>query len=299
MAAETQVAPLWSPESARDRLSSTLFLAALLHGVVIMGVTFTGEDDTDEQPPPNSLEVVMLTRDYERSRAPDDAQLLAQQNLIGQGNVSDTRQARVSVGQDAPQSLTGDGQDVWPRQQDRSTANSAPVLTSMSDRFQASAELPPEALEAHSAPAIVPGETNAMDIVTEAENVTELPGQDSRELIVSANTRESRIAAYLDAWKRKVERVGTMNFPGDAVRSAQSASPTLEVTVDSDGRLLRVAVTSTSGDPVLDAAAVSIVRTAAPFDVFPDFLRQDYDRLRFAYEWQFTDGRLRGAVSTR
>jgi protein TonB len=299
MSAETQIAPLWSPESARDRLSSTLFIAALFHGVVIMGVTFTGEFGEPDRAPPNSLEVVMLTRDYERTSPPDEARLLAQQNLIGEGNVSDPRRASVSVGQASPKALPGDGLDVWPKQQDRSSATSTPVLTSLSDGSQVSDELPPEELEAHSAPALLPGESNSRDILADPEDVTRLPGRNSRELIVSANTRESRIAAYLAAWKKKVERVGTMNFPREAVRTDLAGAPTLEVAVDSQGRLLSAAVTVSSGDSALDEAAVSIVRAAAPFDVFPDFLRTDYDRLRFAYEWQFTDGQLRGAVTPR
>ena len=33
-----------------------------------------------------------------------------------------------------------------------------------------------------------------------------------------ADTRESAIASYLDGWKRRIERVGTLNFPNEARR---------------------------------------------------------------------------------
>jgi len=34
---------------------------------------------------------------------------------------------------------------------------------------------------------------------------------------------------------------------------------------------------------------------AAPFEPFPSALRERYPVLRFAYEWQFIDGKLGGA----
>ena len=35
---------------------------------------------------------------------------------------------------------------------------------------------------------------------------------------------------------------------------------------------------------------MNIVTMSAPFDPFPEFLRQEYDILRFAYEWRFSEG---------
>ena len=47
-----------------------------------------------------------------------------------------------------------------------------------------------------------------------------------------------------------------------------------------------------SGYPDLDAAAVQILKLASPFDPFPPELSREYRVLRFAYEWQFTGGRV-------
>ena len=35
---------------------------------------------------------------------------------------------------------------------------------------------------------------------------------------------------------------------------------------------------------------MNIVNMSAPFDPFPEFLRKEYDILRFAYEWRFSEG---------
>jgi protein TonB len=104
---------------------------------------------------------------------------------------------------------------------------------------------------------------------------------------VSANTRESRIATYLDGWKRRVERVGTMNFP--ALDKLQR-NPILSVSISASGELEEVIIVTSSGSSELDMAAVNILRMAAPFEAFPDFMGSDYDSLKFSYEWRFSGG---------
>ena len=116
-------------------------------------------------------------------------------------------------------------------------------------------------------------------------------GVDDRLL---ADTRESAIAAYLDGWKRRIERAGTLNFPNEARRSKLSGNPVVEVAVLANGKLDNVVVRRTSGHRELDNAAVAIVRLAAPFDPCPTAVRERYPMLRFAYEWQFLNGRLAG-----
>jgi protein TonB len=115
------------------------------------------------------------------------------------------------------------------------------------------------------------------------------PSPDDRLL---ADTRESAIAAYLDGWKRRIERVGTLNFPNEARRRSLSGNPVLEVAIRADGRLDSVVVRRSSGHRELDNAAIGIVKLASPFDPFPTAMRNRYPVLRFAYEWQFMNGRL-------
>jgi len=94
-------------------------------------------------------------------------------------------------------------------------------------------------------------------------------------------------AAYLDAWRQTIERIGTQQFP--AVSTAQ-ASLTMEVVLDADGELVDAEVVDSSGHPAVDAAALRILRQATPFAPFPDELAAKAQRLRFAYEWRFLAG---------
>ena len=117
----------------------------------------------------------------------------------------------------------------------------------------------------------------------------QITDDDPRQLIISADTRESTIAAYLDTWKRRIEAVGDDYFPELGPLDGLTGSPTLEVSIEASGQLNEVIIRKSSGSKVLDQAALDILRRASPFDPFPDEIRDDYDRLRFAYKWLFSE----------
>jgi protein TonB len=132
-------------------------------------------------------------------------------------------------------------------------------------------------------------------IASAADEALRLRGTVSRELEIKADTRESGLAPYLDGWKRKVERLGTLNYPRDTRQRRMSGNPVLAVTIRADGTLKEISVQRTSGHKEIDQAALNILKLAAPFDPFPAALRQKYDQLRFAYEWQFLGDQAAGA----
>jgi protein TonB len=124
----------------------------------------------------------------------------------------------------------------------------------------------------------------------------ELKGTERRELLVTPSTRSSDVAVYLDAWKRRVEQVGTLHFPDEARRRDLSGNPVIEVALAANGSLVEAQVRRSSGHTELDRAAITILRLATPFEAFPAELATRHDVLRFAYEWQFVGGRLAGSA---
>lgn len=277
----------WTMAAAKDRFSSTLFLAALIHGVVILGVTF-GSIDSGFQPV-TSLDVVLLLDTAAQQPAPEDARALAQRNLDGAGNVEDTATlttaARGAV-EPLPPGPDQPGADR-PEQPGRRTPDALVMTTAPGNTVQERED--PGEIEVRPARqrTALPGAASMVEVVDEAATETRISDPDPRELVISASTRESRIAAYLSNWKRKVERIGTLNFPRQASVARGSAAPTLEVAINADGRLQEAVILQSSGQTSLDEAAMKILRIAAPFEPFPEFLRAEYDVLRFAYEWRF------------
>jgi protein TonB len=276
--------------SVSDRLGSTLFLAALVHGVVILGVTFTaGSLDAPQRLP--SLNVTLIAPSHEDQLRPEDSDFIAERNQRGAGQAPEGMRPTTTLSANHPLTQLGDAQgadlaDGTPRAQAPSTEQLV-TRNRSSTRLQA---LPQPTED----PAVVPQRAAALmenpaaqTLALEIDLRAELPRSVDRTLIATPSTQESLLAGYLDGWRKRVERIGTANFPAQFLGDRAPGRPTLEVTIGSDGRLQDIVVRRSSGDKALDQAALKILRLAAPFEPLPDHIRADYDVLKFAYEWDF------------
>lgn len=99
-------------------------------------------------------------------------------------------------------------------------------------------------------------------------------------------------AYYLRSWRRKVERIGQLNYPRQAQRQGIVGSLRLLVVLSADGALQSARVLESSGHRVLDEAALGIVRLAAPYAPFSPSMREAADVLEIERTWQFRDSRL-------
>lgn len=108
-----------------------------------------------------------------------------------------------------------------------------------------------------------------------------------RRKYISANTKEYRYAAYMEAWRAKVERVGNINYPEQARQRQLSGSLLLDVALKPDGSVQEITVRRSSGHKVLDDAAMRIVELAAPFAPFPADIRREVDVLHVTRTWKF------------
>lgn len=277
----------WTTAAARDRFSSTLFLAALIHGIVILGVTFGSVDSGFR--PVTSLDVVLVLDTAAQQSPPEDAQALAQRSLDGAGNVEDAATLSTAAAGSMEPLPPGPEQrgEPLPTHPGRQAPSALVLTTAPGSAIPRPEDQGQPAVQVAMQRTALPGVTTPVEVIDEAAAETRISNPDPRELVISASTRESRIAAYLSNWKRKVERVGTLNFPRQAQARQGDAAPTLEVAINADGRLSEAVILQSSGQLALDEAAMEILRIAAPFEPFPEFLRAEYDVLRFAYEWRF------------
>ena len=108
-----------------------------------------------------------------------------------------------------------------------------------------------------------------------------------RRDFISASTREYKYAAYMEAWRAKVERIGNINYPDEARRDKLSGILRMTVALNADGTINEITIDKSSGHQVLDEAAVHIVRLASPYAVFPDNIRKNVDILHITRTWKF------------
>ncbi|HLT89624.1 MAG TPA: energy transducer TonB [Woeseiaceae bacterium] len=271
-----------------DRLPPMLFLAALIHGILIVGVTFNplAHDDRGAI----SLEVTIIAEPERSLSRNDDAAYLAQATQEGAGNTTLDVRPGALPDTDAPFENPGEeaGNALATTREAEAAADT--LITTRAPGEEAAADLPREdpAVRSETALALEKGVDLTLPLPEDELARFELRSDDPRELVTTVDTREAVIAGYLHRWKRKIEAIGLEHFPEQALIEGVTGSPTLEVTIEASGALHEVVLRRSSGSRLLDQAALDILRRAAPFDAFPEAVRADYDRLRFAYKWQFS-----------
>jgi protein TonB len=275
---------------APDRLPAMLFLAALIHGILIIGVTFNAEI-SDQFNKAISLEVTIIADPDQSIDRPDEAEYLAQVSQLGGGNTAEQVRASAPLQSASPIDNIGqeDGKSLLESNQHEQSADQ--VLSAESEQDLKVADSPREDPQPDQSTSIALESGSDLSLpLPQADGATLLIHDDqARQLIISADTRESTIAAYLDQWKRRIEAVGDEYFPELGPLEGLTGSPTLEVAIAASGQLTEVIIRKSSGSKVLDQAAINILRRASPFDPFPTEVQADYDSLRFAYKWLFNE----------
>jgi protein TonB len=281
---------------ANDRMLTTCFLAALFHGIVILGVTFSspgGKAGGDEAP---ALEVVLVNDQAPSVAQNPNAQYLSERSQRGSGNT--LKRERTLIPKSSLMSIErpgipgGDG--LAAQQAATDTGNEELIATHAPGQkifYFASAA---SAKESSHLPLLLEKRPDLAMTPNDDGVELRMRGEATHQLWIAADTRESDVAVYLDSWRRKIERVGTMHFPDIARREKLSGTPVIEVTIGSDGKLLQTLVRRSSGHAAIDEAAMRILKLAAPFDPFPGDLATKHDEIRIAYEWQFLGGASQG-----
>ncbi len=317
---DVYVTPEESVVGPGDRLSLTLFLAVMVHAVVILGVGFTAQESRRERS--NTLDIVMVQHRAEKPA--EDARLLAQANQAGGGESQLADRPTVPVpapmiSADAVIAASSPRMPVFRKLEKptRTLAMTTPaasfaikpqaLLTARHSEFKRkvykkprkrpktkAAPKPVAVADTQSAPA---PSLNAATLMTRSlamasltaeldENLRAFADRPRRKWITS-KTREYKYAAYMDAWRAKVERIGNLNYPDEARRRRISGSLLLEVSLKADGSIHEVALRRSSGQKTLDDAAIRIVKLAAPFAPLPKNIRKETDILHIQRTWQF------------
>jgi protein TonB len=273
-----------------DRLPAMLFLAALIHGILIIGITFNPEL-ADQFADAISLEVTIVADADQEIDRPDEAAYLAQASQEGGGNT--TEQVRPAAPLQSATPVDNEGQEDGSALLDAKTHDrSADELLVTEDSSDRQVENDPRSdpqPETSTAIAMEAGADVTLPLPQEDIATMLIRDDEPRQLVISADTRESVAAAYLDNWKRRIEAVGRDYLPQLKNVGRISGSPTLLVTISASGELTDTAVTRSSGSTVLDLASKDIIQRASPFNEFPDAMATEYDSVAFEYKFLFTE----------
>jgi protein TonB len=289
------------PPGQHRSLAIAALIAVLLHTLLLLGVRFEPLVNLEGQGGERELRVVIV-RDPAPAEEPKRADRLAQVSQVrSEEQATPAQIAKTSEPETEPLSAP--------------TPPQPPATTRSAMRLRLNAEADvsrqrPEPLSIGDEPAPQPrpepeafGEPHkkavsaAQILASRGAEIARLTARLSeqsdayakrtRRRAISASTKEYKYAAYLEAWRRKVERIGNLNYPEEAKRKKLYGNLVLHVAVRADGSVERIRVVHPSGSEILDEAAVRIVELAAPFAPFPPDIRQETDVLDITRTWQF------------
>ncbi|BFM05261.1 energy transducer TonB [Halioxenophilus aromaticivorans] len=270
-----------------ERLSFTLFVAALVHALLIFGVTFNLMVNKTASP---KLEITLAT--HQSDDAPEEADFLAQSNQQGSGTAEEPKQ--ITTEQVAEFSST-EIQEVREAQIARTQAE-LPERELVATEAESTVEAAIKPVEEEQTEQAVEGDSERTVPVSEQIASLKAKLDKQREAyakrprirrLTSVAAKASVDAAYLYQWSQKIEFIGNKNFPQQALDQKLSGKLRLLAVIDKDGTLLSAEILHSSGYRVLDDAAVQIVHMASPFAPFPKEIAESADRLEIIRTWNF------------
>jgi periplasmic protein TonB len=306
-----------------DRLGLTFCLAIISHAIIVLGVTFASEDT--RQPRYDTMDIILV---QQRSKPSDEAKLLAQANLEGGGDTEEKLSPSTplpppfpdnqpEVAAPPPVNAPPPEPQAEETQEESVESETEPVEarellaldstladTSKSEPVKEPEQEVPEQKKAEktvkkekkprprpSATALLTNSFEIAALSAEIKQKEQRRAERPKRKFISASTREYKYAAYMEAWRSKVERVGNLNYPEQARKRKLSGSLILDVALNPDGSINMITVRRPSGHKMLDDAAIRIVKLAAPFSPFPDAIRAEADILHITRTWQFLNNR--------
>jgi protein TonB len=264
----------------KDPLGLMLLLAASFHAFVILGISFQPFDPIRPEHRQQSLEVMVVNQAAPPPEEEEKPDFLAQTSQQGSGEQSEP--VKPSFEESPPPMPPPQPQQSKPRPQQQR------LTTDLSQR-KTEQERPPEEspLPLSASQLLTSKDLEIARLTADLERRTLAYAKMPKRKAISASTKEYKYAAYLDAWRRKVERIGNLNYPDQAKRASLYGNLILHVAVRADGSVERIRVLHSSGHKILDDAAVRIVRLSAPYSPFPEEIRKETDILDITRTWQF------------
>jgi len=267
-------------------LTGAMIFSIAFHAFALFGIALVLPDPRNAASFTQPLQVVLVNAKSKSKPAKADA--LAQANLDGGGNTPDDRRAK------SPLPAIRDDQQFTPEQIAKRVSQLEEESKRMLTRLKSEHKVAQPELKKQQSDDARSGE----DLMQRSLEIARLEAQidknwdayqkQPRRKFIGARTQEYRFAQYIEDWRIKVERIGNLNYPEQARRQKIFGSLKLSVAIKADGSVESIEVSKPSGNRILDAAAMRIVKLAAPYAPLPPDIRKDTDILVITRTWTFT-----------
>jgi protein TonB len=259
-------------------LSIAIGISVLAHAA-LLAVHFVAPDSFKFKPVDPGLEVILVNAKHDKKPLKADA--LAQANLDGGGHAAKGRAK--SPLPDMRRSRDGDGLTAMQRRIDALEKKQRLLeQTNRKTRFSVSPKK--DSVEPKEVRHPVDGSDNTESLeeiqrmAAEVNKRIEDENKRPKKTFISPSTREVGYAMYFDSVRRRIEKIGTLNFPQKDGKPLYG-KVTISISIFQDGSIYQadgdsgITVDRSSGNPALDQAARRIVRRSAPFGAFANNMR--------------------------
>ena len=283
-----------STVTSNDRLLFALFVALMLHAMVVLGISFEAEPT-----PPFASTMEVTLAGYKQNKAPEKADFLAQENQQGSGTLDEAQMQTTDVeadfhANDIRENVREEQMPTAPRLQDSQHTQVVSTTRSPDKQQQQIAEQQPPAPDIPDGPqqSLFERSLEIASLQAKLDTERQMYARMPRiHRLTAASTMKATDAYYVNLWRQKIERMGAINYPQEAENCYDNCRLRILVSINPDGSIHELAVLESSGRRVLDEAATRIVRLAAPFAPFTNEMRREMDRLEIIRTWQFTGDR--------
>ena len=242
----------------------------LLHGA-LLALRFSPPDIPKTRPLASSLEIILVNARHDK--APRKADALAQANLEG-GGQADAGRAKSPL-PNMQQSVDGNHLETQRRRIAELEQQQNRLLTQLSTLSRDKVRAADKEFRQRSERPPVAEMVDSMALARrEAEIARNVADYNKRPLKtqLTPNTREVAYALYYTALQKQIEQTGTRYFPQQDGKKIYGEL-IVYIPVYQNGSLYDKEggprIERSSGNPMLDRAALAIVRRAAPFGHFP------------------------------
>ena len=281
-------------ETGRDehtRFRNALALALAVHAALILTISFNASTPMPYSPP----QIAVSLANRPSAISAQDARQIAQANQVGSGDKAEVDQ--ISRRNNLPfvrhsqqQPLMQAHQQQLAQQRDVLTTTARVVHTqTIEPTKHAQQEVSLEGIS----PEVDRLSEELASLQAELDHQTRsYAGRPRVRRLTAPSAKKSADAAYLLDWQQRLETVGNHYYPQASVRYGIYGNLRMLVVIRHDGSLEDIQILSSSGYAVLDEAAITIVRMAAPYSSFPPELRATADKLEIVRTWHFRENPL-------
>ena len=279
--------------NAGDRLGFTLFLALIIHAIVVLGVGFTQSEKFSNNALPGLEVIIANSRSLETVEKPD---YLAQVDQAGGGKADDKSRPSAPISADTPINQYGLADQTQQELYKSQLAISQIYVLTQQDSKQMIDKTTQKNQKASNAKQVSNKNQRQSKIAQLQAEIRQMVvdyAKRPRSITLTAATKKAVEASYLAAWVQKIERTGNLNYPSEARVKKIDGQLRLSVRINQLGAILNVKITQSSGSSILDEAAKRILRLSEPFAPFSKELKQRTDQIVIIRTWNFDSNRFR------